>query len=164
MGKIDKFFEKYTGGLDSVYWMNNIGEAIGRSAKPIKGHPGLSTCDPGDWLDEIIKELSKRVTDLLDESRDENIAVAWVLGTLLMLWSVRIIRAKSYDLRRPVKQRREMMGRFKQTAELLAEILADESMDAKYFPGQTWDPPFSPDARHEPDEMELKRQKYNKRK
>ena len=42
--------------------------------------------------------------------------------------------------------------------------MADESNDTVYFPKQEWDRPFAPEARYEPDEMELLRQTVGRKK
>jgi hypothetical protein len=160
---IDKLLIERT-GEPSLYWLNRIGTLIGKHSKAIRGTKGLESTEVHKWVAELGREVSRRVRLRSAPTQDENLGVSLVLGLILSLFGIRIVRAKCYDPRRPVRVRRQVLNKSLlryQTA--LLEVLVDESQDAKYFPKQEWDSPNSPTARYEPDEMELKRQAYGKK-
>ena len=162
MSNINKILKSAT-GKNAVWWMNFIGTEISKCAKPIEGTDGLQTCNPIVWVSVVVKELWKELLPRIPGPADENIAHARVLSLILTLWTCRIIRAKSYDPRRDPKDRKRIMKRGELYHHALLECIADESNDSKYFPAQEWDYPFSRKVRHEPDEMEKKRQAYVKK-
>lgn len=161
MNQTDRLLVKWTGG-PSRYWMRRIGDLVVKCAKPIRGHPGLMTCEPALWVAALALDVSKRVLQRAPKSADGNLIVANCLALILLRWGYRTSRAKCYDPRRPVAQRRKSLRRVQQVALAAAECLIDESGDARDYPDQEWDMPFSRTARHEPDEMELKRQAFAK--
>jgi hypothetical protein len=163
MKLVNSILKKETGrGLKE--WLDFIGEDIGKRSKPLKGSNGLWTTDVDLWLSDLARELWKTVPSRHDlNCKDENIICARLMALILAAWSCRIIRAKAYDPRRPVAARRKALGKLGDHCKALLECVADESMDCILFPSQEWDSPFSPHARYEPDEVELKRQAYAKK-
>ncbi len=158
MRKVDKTLKKWT-GQGAQYWFDRIGALIARTAKPVKGY-AVSTCDPAQWVGELAREICKAAHPKIPTAADENITAARLLSLLLAGWFARIARAKAYDPRRPVKVRRQVMGRLQDYSEALLGVLTDESMDPSLFPAQEWDVPFAKNARYEPDDMEKERQRY----
>ena len=152
-------------GWGSQEWMDFIGNQIGKRSKPIRGSKGLQTTDASLWVGDLADELWKRISERDDWSaRDENIVCAKLLSLIFSLWACRIIRAKAYDPRRPVKQRRRALRKLVQYHHALLECMVDESKDSEFFPAQEWDSPFSSKARYEPDSMEQLRQAYANKK
>jgi len=160
MKQVNKYLKHWT-GRDAEHWMNRIGVLIHKCAKPIKGHKGLFSCEPVVWVKHLTEEITTNHKKCPKEA-DENILVAKLLSIVLVLWSYRIGRAKCHDPRRPVKQRRQGLERAVAFGSLIAKCLLDETHDPRFFPAQEWDVPHSSHARYEPDEVELKRQKYAK--
>lgn len=159
MSAVDRMLEDRT-GKGARHWMNRIGQLIGECARPIPGHPGLSTCDPWVWVGRLALELTPAVLQRCPAGADENIAVGNVLGALLALWCQRIMRAKAHDPRRPVQQRRDGLQRKEDWAQVLLACVSDASQDHLFFPAQQWDDPNLPGARYEPDAVEKKRQRF----
>lgn len=138
-------------GEGKKFWLNWIGEKIGKYATgpkvKIKGNVHDTMKKGWRWLQDLSKEVWDRTVTRLPDGMDENILCARITGLILTLWTCRIIRAKSYDPRRPAKVRRTMMDRFVDTGRFLIECVADESLDHAYFPSQEWDPPFPDSAK-----------------
>lgn len=160
---IDKWLLKTT-GKDSEYWLDFIGHAIVKRSHPIRGAKGLQNTKSDLWMGDLATALFKAARPKMLQLADENISLSRIMGLVLSLWSCRVIRAKAYDPRRNPKHRRMALERLVQYGRLLTDCLTDESLDAVYFPSQEWDSPYSPNARHEPDEAEKRRQDYGKRK
>lgn len=160
MKKADSVLRKWT-GQGIKYWCGRIGSLIAKTAKPVEGY-AVSTCDPAEWIGELSKEICKASHPKIPVEADENLVAVRLLSLLLAAWFARIVRAKAYDPRRPVKPRRMMMKRFQEYSEELLGVLTDESMDSALFPDQEWDSPFANNPRYEPDGMELERQRYAK--
>ena len=75
---------------------------------------------------------------------DGNMRMASILSYVLALWVLRLIRAKSYDPRRPVRLRQAAYFHRLGYANALFLAITDESLDPKMFPGQRWETPFDP--------------------
>lgn len=158
MSEVNKILLRLT-GKRLQHWYSRIGVLIGDASKPI-GSSGLESTDTEKWIGKLAVEIGRAVDVTLPVTHDENIAAARCMTLILGLWSTRIIRAKAYDPRRPLKARRAMMLSFAQQQRALLECVADESEDPRLFPAQSWDNPLAKDASYTPDELELKRQKF----
>ena len=132
-------------GKSFFYWSNRIGILISKHAYKGKD-PIHSEVDIEDWMGDLSKELEKRMGP--SGRYDGNMRYASALGMILTGWFVRLIRAKCYDPRRPVKIRRQMMNRRTAYLQELMKLIVDESQDPKMFPKQKWDVPHSKEAKN----------------
>lgn len=96
------------------------------------------------WLTRVARDVHRNAPK--SGLYDGNMRAALVMGYVLLYWVVRCQRAKAYDPRRPVKLRRKAMERWINMAAAVSVMFTDERQDANIFPGQKWDPPFSPFA------------------
>lgn len=149
-------------GKNASHWMKRIGTLVTKHSYKIKGGKGLEACHSDRVMADLAKEVFRAIKPNCNSGTDENIYLAKVLGLILVLWSVRIARAKGYDPRRELSGRRSIItATMPKYAASVISCLVDQSMDAAWFPDQEWDDPCSPNARYEPDDMELKRQEYD---
>lgn len=161
----NEYLKQWT-GKDGVYWLHRLGTLIGKHSKPIRADKRLATTNVLGWVSALTKEVMLQIkkTKKLALEMDENIYHSRCLSVIFTLWTARIIRAKCYDQRRPIRQRRRSLGKGgSRYLAAVASCLMDESLDPTLFPAQEWDNPFSLTARYEPDEMELARQQLGKK-
>lgn len=144
---IDKLIEDGTGET-CQFWMDFIGNMIQKHTKP-SDNPLHGFTESDQWLIELSQELWKRVQPRHDLTKmDENIICSSLMGLILVQWSCRVRRAKSYDPRRPVEIRKGMMKRFLDYQHALMDAMMNEENDHNFFPKQEWDPPFVPGAKN----------------
>lgn len=144
---LDSYLVQRT-GWSSDFWFKWIGERIAYHSKPVDGSVH-SESDVLAWVKDLAQYIFTTIypMKIYDWSKmDGNIIVSSLLGLILTSWSVRIVRAKSYDGRRPVDVRRMMMQSLNFLHHAILDSIVNESCDHIYFPSQGWDPPFSPDA------------------
>lgn len=123
-------------------WMDFIGASIANCTDP-----DTKFTEVADWLDELLFSVWEGVEPRIDLTKvDENIATAKQLAVILTLWTARIMRAKAYDARRPLKDRERFLVRLEEFAKQLSECVCDESMDPTYFPDQEWQSPYNPEV------------------
>jgi len=137
---VDEYLKART-GEGSKYWMDRVGCLI---ASHTDEETKASRCD--DWMMDLSTLLWNKVKPLpcYDWSKqDENIVCASLMGLILTLWSTRVIRAKSFDLRRPAEVRKGMMKRLWEYRDLNHEAMWDSSKDKEFFPLQEWECPFT---------------------
>lgn len=148
---IDSYLSQGT-GWSSSFWFNWIGERISYHSKPVF-QDGVrrvhDTTNTPAWLKDLVQFVHDTILpkEIYDWSKmDENIIVASIVGVILSHWSCRIIRAKSYDGRRPIEVRQNMMLALNQLHHTLFECMVNEAKDHIFCPSQGWDPPFAPGA------------------
>lgn len=137
---VDEYLKVRT-GEGAQFWMDRIGQLIHNNSDP-----GTRESDVKSWLGDLVSDLWAGMRHLPIynwKTMDENIAISSVLGAILSLWSCRIIRAKSYDNRRPLEVRQNMMRRLLTFQRILFECTVDETHDHQYFPAQEWHSPFT---------------------
>lgn len=134
---------KRTTGTDDVEWVTFVQKAVNEATDWEKGPEGHGITDVKVWLDRLAERVAKATPK--DGHYDENIWAARVMGLVLVLWAVRVHRAKTQDPHRPVKLRRQSYRSWLAFMHVLFDALTDESRDHDYFP-QMWDPPFAPNA------------------
>jgi hypothetical protein len=139
------WIESKTGRTDR-YWLKRIGVLIGKHAYwgEDKVHQEVEILD---WFVPLSGEVVKSMEGRINKRADGNIYFSAIMGYILVLWYVRIVRAKCYDPRRPAKLRKRGMLAMANYCGMLAMALMDESKDSQHFPGQKWDPPFAPGAK-----------------
>src|SRR5207247_9154019 len=96
------------------------------------------------WLVQVMREVIR--TFPTRGRYDGNMRLAAVLSHVLALWYLRVHRAKCYDPRRPVADRRYAFESWLGYVRALSTLAVDERDDAAHFPDQHWDPPYSPHA------------------
>lgn len=143
-------------GKDSRYWLRRIGILISKysfwdeeeikEAKAAKRPLHMSVTY--DWVKDLMDEVIERSIKGLDSKFDGNMRFASVASFILMKWVIRLIRAKAYDPRRRLKDRKMAMLFFNRFCMGVMEFMTNESEDHKHFPDQKWDPPFSPNAKN----------------
>ena len=135
--------KKWT-GRGANYWLDYIGICARKTAKRIKRgrFKGGLTCEPQLWLPELTRAVWRSMVRKVPEEVDGNIVCAKIMSLILTLWTCRIIKAKAYDARRPLKVRKMMMVKLTQYHRDLIDCVSDESQDQSYFPKQEWDLPF----------------------
>jgi hypothetical protein len=131
-------------GRTSQFWIGLIQNLI-QEFSEVVDDPKHPETDVEAW----ISTLTKKLVDVLPEDKnyDENIRVARELGLLLVLWSVRISRAKAYDPNRPAELRLRALAGLRNYVAALQDAIHDETMDDLYFNGQDWNPPYGPSVR-----------------
>jgi hypothetical protein len=82
-----------------------------------------------------------------NKGRDENMGLAAGLGMVLVVWYVRVQRAKAMDPRRPVKLRKMALSRGAAYVAEINKAMHDDSIDPISWPGQEWENPWLPKAR-----------------
>lgn len=92
---------------------------------------------------DLVKLVRKHGMPKKGPQYDGNMRMACVLSYVLALWVLRLIRAKSYDPRRPVRLRQAAHWSRLGYAQALFVAITDESLDVALFPGQNWETPFS---------------------
>lgn len=137
---VDEYLKVRT-GEGAQFWMDWIGNTI-----PKYTNQETKVSRSGEWLASLSVTLWLRVKDLpcYDWSKqDENIICSSLMGLILILWSTRVIRAKSFDPRRPELVRREMVKRMWDYRDMVTEAMLDSTKDKQYFPLQEWKCPFT---------------------
>ena len=139
-------FLQLTTKHDMTWWVQRVQAAIAKHTKPItkgkwKGHGNTNL---SRWVRDIFNEVLKTSPK---EPHDENMRFAAVAGMVLICWFLRCQRAKCYDPNRPIAIRRGAMERWMKYSADLVRLIVEEQNDPKIFPGQQWDPPFSPSAK-----------------
>ena len=121
-------------------WMDYIGYAIYHNTGD-----SSRTTDVYGWMTELVDEVCGEVRQRIDLTKaDENIAVARTMAVILALWTARILRAKAYDVRRTLEDRKQLLEKLREFSTMLNECLIDESMDPVYFSAQDWRSPYDP--------------------
>ena len=152
-----KDYLKNRTGKDSQYWLKRIGILISkhaywdkeetRKAKAAK-RPLHMSVKLEDWVTHFTDEVIRRRVEGLNSRYDGNMRFASVVSFILMKWWVRLVRAKCYDPRRRLKDRKKGMLALNGFCREVMGFMMDESEDHKHFPDQKWDPPFTPDAKN----------------
>lgn len=131
-------------GKTDRWWLKRIGDLISENSN----HETRVT-DVRAWSGHLLYEVVGAIESVkIPKGRDENMIHASVLSCILMKWFVRLVRAKSYDGRRPLKHRKAMMKRLNAFCREVVGFMTDESEDHLHFPAQKWDPPFVPGAKN----------------
>ena len=139
MKKPKTWLQTQTGKTDR-WWLKRVGDLIAANSNHV-----TRVSDVAAWSKLLVEEVVERTE--VPPGSDGNMLHASVLGYLLTKWFVRLVRAKSYDPRRPVKVRRLMMRRLAGYCQEVTGFMVDESEDCVHFPKQKWDPPFAPGAK-----------------
>lgn len=105
-----------------------------------KGH---GETKPVAWLTELIREFDKERPK--DKEIDENIWMAYKLGTSLYLWAHYVRYAKSQDPNRPLKIRRKAQNSWARDMQTI-ELVLNEMPGIKKVFQQKWDDPFDENA------------------
>jgi hypothetical protein len=139
----DEWLRKQT-GRGAEWWVEYVQREIWEhvlEGEDGKVHPEI---DVVGWQRRVvgIVELSRP-----DGEYDENIRGALVLGVVMLLWGMRISRAKAYDPNRPLELRQRALRRWSAMMAIVVDAVTNESLDHRFFEGQGWDPPFAPGAR-----------------
>jgi hypothetical protein len=133
-------------GKGYIYWLRKIEKLIVKhSYEGTTNKEGFyhDSTNPKDWVLELTDEIMKTFPG---GYRDENMCVASLLSFILMKWFVQLVRAKSHDPKRRLKDRRMMAKVRADFCMRVVEFMVDESEDAKIFPNQKWEGPFAPNV------------------
>ena len=138
--------------LSNAEWLRLVEMLIRRySTKPrtrgkYKGH---SSTDALAWVKSLaficqvyIMERSAR-----GKVYDGNMALAALLGRVLVLWYCNVHRAKGFDPNRPLSRRRVFTQLTQYKGELMAAMSDDRLMGAVWGQGQQWNFPFGKGAK-----------------
>lgn len=124
-------------------WMQLVNGAIAKASRP-SADPDHGETNTLRWLGEVARAVHG--TFPKNGRYDGNMRAAMLLSVVLGLWYSRVQRAKAYDPRRPVVQRRAALARWRAYWHEMFDAAVNEVDDATVFSGQHWDPPWSPHA------------------
>lgn len=126
------------------WWVAAIQQLVADTATP-SDDPNHDHAHPREWL----KRLVDLVVDGLPPGGqyDPNMRAGAVLAQALLVWYVRLHRAKWSDPRRPVELRQGAYEQWLKFVESAFAAVVDVRDDPVAFSGQEWDHPFSPSAR-----------------
>ena len=93
----------------------------------------------------MVADLARAVRKLFPKrgAYDGNMRMASVLGFVLVFWYLRTGRAKAFDPRRPVAHRKAALDQWRRFCLNLLNAMLDDSEDARIFPEQNWESPYS---------------------
>lgn len=129
-----------TTGRSAAWWMAACQNAIQSKSKPTDD-PNHDENDPETFLKDVAHLVCTSLPN--DETYDSNMRVAAVMSVVLGLWKARVHYAKTQDPNRPVVNRQKSYAGWVEWAHALTDALLDERDDPAYFPGQSWDHPFT---------------------
>lgn len=145
---VDGFLVHVT-GHPRTFWVAKVQEEIGRASYKVQDQVHDETWT-ANWLTCISTQVAScvdRHPDVTNAKTDGNILAARVMTVILGTWAARVIRAKTYDPRRPIDKRQQALARLVQFQTMMLEAMVDESHDHEHFPGQEWDDPWAPGAK-----------------
>lgn len=136
---------------DMAFWLRFCEDSIAahttspRTRGKYKGH---GSTDSVAWVRALIVEAQRYIrATRKGVAYDENMALASLVGAVLVAWYTNVHRAKCYDSNRPLKHRRRawrQLASFK--ADLIAAMANDKLM-AQVWSSQEFNPPFGKQAR-----------------
>lgn len=154
MRKVDKVLKGWT-GEGARWWMDWVEKRVASCIKEFypKDHPsgGMGVMDTEKcWTAELAREVQDRIWGSWGKRNvgwgDGNLAVSIVLSLILVLWTARVGRAKTFDPDRYGKKAQRFMyaKAILPYYQVILEALTDESRDHLFFPEQRWASPFVP--------------------
>ena len=144
---LDKFLKGYT-KQDTIWWMQWIEDKIESQMTdqpPPEGSRARGMMDPNAcWIADLAQEVKSRIP-WEKVKGDGNILQSQIVSLILVLWTCRIGRAKTYNPARytPTIQRKGYEATLSYQHALM-DCIWDESQDHLYFPMQVWASPFLP--------------------
>jgi hypothetical protein len=130
-------------GHDALWWMRFVQKQIARCSGPVQkdGHSRMTSYD---WVGRVIGELFK--TAFPNEGRyDPNMRIAYLTAFVLATWFSRVQHSKTFDPRRPKKDRQNAYVGWRTNVAALIDTLIDESRDPRVFNGiPLYENPFDP--------------------
>ena len=136
------WIESFT-SKDAAWWVSEIQRLVTKHSCPTK-NPWHGTTRTGIVMAELVNLVQKHGMPKKGPAYDGNMRMACILSYVLVLWYLRLHRAKSYDPRRPVRHRQAAYWGRLGYANALFLAITDESKDAEMFPGQNWESPWDP--------------------
>lgn len=117
-----------------------------RTRGKYKGHRSTNSAA---WIWELTCICQKYISKRAGRSKayDGNMAIAALLGRVLVLWYCNVHRAKGFDPNRPLSRRQIFAHLAKYRAALLSGICDDRLMGAVWGKGQQWNFPFGKGAK-----------------
>lgn len=132
-------------------WLRLVETLIAKHSTPprksgkYKGHSSTATLLwVGDLSYIVQKYIRARNTGV---AYDENMAIASLMGRILVLWYCNVHRAKGMDPNRPLQRRRVFTRLAQYRGEVMAGMADDRLMGAVWGQGQQWNFPFGKGAR-----------------
>jgi hypothetical protein len=129
-------------GEDRAWWLDYVQQRIKARSRP-SADPNHDATDVRRWVRDVLEELYRRMPH---GGGDANMGMASLLGFVLTYWYVRVHHAKAFDPSRPVRLRMQALVKVGDYQASLLAAWLDERHDARHFPGQTFEPPYTPDA------------------
>lgn len=137
MNQADEWLKKFTGD-GAASWVQLIQDEITAATTD-------SNTDVRAWLTRFCAVVDSKIpADRPDF--DENVRASGIAGLALVLWHLRVRRAKCYDPRRAVGARRNAFRERQAFIHALLDAIVDEELDHEFFKGQEWEPPFQNEA------------------
>lgn len=117
-----------------------------RTRGKYRGHRSINALA---WVLELTCICQKYIAKRIGRSKayDGNMAIAALLGRVLVMWYCSVHRAKGFDLNRPLSRKQVFTQLAKYCGALLAGICDDRLMGVVWGKGQQWNFPFGKGAK-----------------
>lgn len=133
-----------------AYWLNLVQKLIGKhsgEARKSGKHKGHAETNTSLWIADLEREVTKYIKKMnKGNTYDGNMAVARLLGRILVVWYCTVHRAKSYDPNRPLERAKANKAVTVYRGCLMAAISDDELMGEVFGNTQHWNFPFGKGA------------------
>ena len=131
-------------GRSDIAWVAWVQEAIRRASRPSKD-PRHDMTNANKWLEDLTRLVVQEVRKTPGYF-DGNVQSAAIVAHVLLLWTLRVWRAKAFDPRRPFVRRQASYRAWRKFCLSLNQAMLDEEFDPTHFPEQEWENPFLSDA------------------
>ena len=136
--------------LSDADWLRGVELLIAECTTPARTHGRYKGHGSTDmyWVWKLFKTCHAYIKyHSRGRMYDGNMAVAALMGRVLVLWFCNIQRAKGFDPNRPLTRRAVFTKLTKYRGELVAAMSDDRLMGAVWGKGQAWNFPFGRGAK-----------------
>lgn len=142
--------EKTLPRLTDADWLHGVESLIATHTTPARTHGKFKGHGETDmrWVWEL-RKICHNYIKVHNRGRtyDGNMALAALLGRVLVLWYCNVQRAKGFDPNRPLSRRAVFAKLAKYRGNLIAGMADDRLMGAVWGKGQAWNFPFGRGAK-----------------